>query len=346
MSIPAPAPELMPAYPASWFLFGLASEFRRGPVSRDLLGQRLVAFRTASGKPVVLDARCAHLGADLGEGCVIGEEVQCAFHNWRYKPDGRCSSAPNAPEAAWARLRSYPTVERHGYLFFFNGPEALFPLPFFEDAEPGAYVVARPLRFYAACPWYLVNGNSFDVQHFRSGHGRELIGEPVIDCPHPFARRNRLTLRNVGDSVADRLLRSLLGDRVCVSMTNWGGSVVVVTGDFRSTRSNLITFIEPIDRERCFLNVLVYAQRGRIGRLFDHLRLWLRRRFTNSFMAEEFQMLAGIRYHTGCLVESDRPMIDYFQWLTHLPRGAPAAAAPAADRPYSLPLSLCEERVP
>jgi aminopyrrolnitrin oxygenase len=345
MSIPAPAPELMPTYPASWFLFGRARDLRRGPVSRDLLGHRLVAFRTASGRPVVLDARCAHLGADLGEGCVVGEELQCAFHNWRYGPDGRCSSA-KAAKPAWARLRSYPAAERHGYLFFFNGPEALFPLPFFADADPGAFVVAPPLRFYADCPWYLVNGNSFDVQHFRTGHGRDLLGEPAIDCPHPFARRIRLTLRNVGDSVADRLLRRVVGDCVRVSMTNWGGSVVVVTGDFRHMRSSLITFIEPIDGEHCFQNILVYARRGRIGQPFDRLRLWLRRRFTHSFMAEEFQTLAGIRYQTGCLVESDRPMIDFFQWLTGLPQGASAAAAPLGDQPHSLPLFLCKERLP
>ena len=214
------------------------------------------------------------------------------------------------------------------------------------DADPGDFVAARPLHFYTGCPWYLVHGNSFDVQHFRTMHGRELLGEPVIDCPHPFARRIRLMLRNAGDSVADRLLRCAVGDRVAVSMTNWGGSVVVVTGDFRRVRSSLITFIEPIDRERCFLNALVYARRGRMGRPFDRLRLWLRRRFTHIFMAEECQTLAGIRYHTRCLIESDRPMIDFFQWLTRLPQGTPAAAAPAADRPDSLPPSLCKERVP
>jgi phenylpropionate dioxygenase-like ring-hydroxylating dioxygenase large terminal subunit len=61
-----PAVERLPVFPASWYLFGAASKLRRGPFSRDLLGRRLVAYLTADGQPVVLDARCAHLGADLG----------------------------------------------------------------------------------------------------------------------------------------------------------------------------------------------------------------------------------------------------------------------------------------
>src|SRR5207245_1715854 len=61
----APDAERFPAYPVSWYLFGPSRQLRRGPVSRDVLGRRLVAWRTASGRAVVLDARCSHLGADL-----------------------------------------------------------------------------------------------------------------------------------------------------------------------------------------------------------------------------------------------------------------------------------------
>jgi nitrite reductase/ring-hydroxylating ferredoxin subunit len=322
----APRADRLPVFPASWYLFGAMRELRHGPVSRDLLGRRLVAYRTAAGRAVVLEARCSHLGADLGEGAVVGDDIQCAFHNWRYGPDGRCTCVPALTHVPlFARQRAYPAVERHGYLFCFNGPEPLFPLPFFWGAQADDFAAARPLRFRADCPWHMVNGNSFDVQHFQAGHDRQLVGEPVVDCPHRFARRIRMTFAVSGRSFFDRLLRRFVGDKVEVSMTNWGGSIVVVTGDFRRTRSQLITFIEPLDAQRCIQNVLVFARKSRLpllGAVTNPLRLGIRRLFTHGFMAEEFRTLAGIRYNPGGLLECDRLMIDFFDWVADLPQAA------------------------
>ncbi len=320
----APPAERLPEFPASWYWFGSAKALQRGPVSRDLLGRRLVAYRTASGRVAVLDARCSHLGADLGEGCVVGDDLQCAFHNWRYAPNGRCTLVPAAAEPPqFARQRSYPAVERHGHLFFFNGSQPLFPLPFFDGADPDQYVVGRPLHFSADCPWYLVNGNSFDVQHFHAGHDRKLLGEPVVDCPQPYARRIRVTFQVAGDSIFDRLLRRFVGERVDVSMTNWGGTIVVVTGEFRRTKSTLITYIEPLTEQTCRQNVLVYARQSRFGRQIDTARLFIRRLFTHGFMAEEFETLAGIRYLPDRLLACDQMMVDFFHWVAGLPQETP-----------------------
>ena len=86
--VEAPAAEQFPTYPVAWYLFGESRELGEKPLSKDLLGRRLVAFRTASGSVAVLDARCSHLRADLGNGCVVGETVQCPYHHWRYGADG------------------------------------------------------------------------------------------------------------------------------------------------------------------------------------------------------------------------------------------------------------------
>ena len=79
--IAAPAAEAFPAYPASWYLFGKSNEVRGQPMARALLGRRLVAYRT-SAAAVILDARCSHFGADLGQGCVVADRLQCPFHHW------------------------------------------------------------------------------------------------------------------------------------------------------------------------------------------------------------------------------------------------------------------------
>src|SRR5262245_51441531 len=154
---PAPDADRFPAYPVSWYLFGLSRQLRRRPLSRAMLGRRLVAYRTAGGPVVVLDARCSHLGADLGRGRVVGECIQCPFHHWEYGPDGRCTHIPVTDDIPpTARQAVFPAVERHGHVFFWNGSQPLYPLPFFPGTDPADFVPARPFGSVLDCPRYVV----------------------------------------------------------------------------------------------------------------------------------------------------------------------------------------------
>ena len=152
-----PAADRFPAFPRSWYFFCRGRELSRKPLARDLLGRRLVAYRTTSGQAVLLDARCSHLGADLGKGTVVGDALQCPFHHWEYGPDGRCCRIPCTSEIpSFARQASFPVVERHGHVFFFNAPEATFPLPFFPDEDPAEFIAASPFWTTLDCPWYMI----------------------------------------------------------------------------------------------------------------------------------------------------------------------------------------------
>src|SRR5580765_221167 len=90
----APPPiNLFPAYPASWYLFCRSDDLEK-PYAKRILGRQLVGFRTQRGKVVVIAAHCSHMGADLGCGTVVGESIQCPFHNWKYGADGICNHIP------------------------------------------------------------------------------------------------------------------------------------------------------------------------------------------------------------------------------------------------------------
>ncbi len=52
----------------------------------------LVVWRTADGRPCVMDARCPHQWSHLGaEGVVDGPEIVCASHFWRFDTEGHGS---------------------------------------------------------------------------------------------------------------------------------------------------------------------------------------------------------------------------------------------------------------
>lgn len=303
----------LPAQPNSWFLVGRVDDLRRGPRGVELPDRRLVAFRTASGRVGVLDARCAHLGADLSAGDVCGESLRCPFHSWLYDANGRCTGIPSGDPPEFARQRAYPVVVRHGLVFAFPAERPTFPLPFFDGESPDDYVAARPIHFTAECDWTLIGANGFDCQHLAPVHGRELTGNATVDCPHPFARRIRYRTRVTGTTAADRLLRWLVGHTVAVSITSWAGGIMVVTADFRRAASRMIFSVRPLGGRAQFAMV-AYARRGPLGLL----SLPVRRRLSRAFIDGDLGKLRGARFSPHSLVAADRPLAEYYDWLVSL----------------------------
>ena len=112
-----------------WHCLGLIRDFGDGtPHSVSAFGQKLVVFRGGDGRINVLDAYCRHMGGDLSQGTVKGDEVACPFHDWRWGGDGRCKQVPYARRAPrLARTATWPTLEQDGMLFIWNDPERKAP---------------------------------------------------------------------------------------------------------------------------------------------------------------------------------------------------------------------------
>jgi 3-ketosteroid 9alpha-monooxygenase subunit A len=108
-----------------WHCLGLADRFRDGnPHAVHAFGNKLVVFADSTGRLHVLDGYCRHMGGDLTQGSVKGDEVACPFHDWRWGGDGRCRSIPYAKRIpARARTRSWLPLEENGQLFVWHDPE-------------------------------------------------------------------------------------------------------------------------------------------------------------------------------------------------------------------------------
>lgn len=318
----APPEESFAQFPASWYLFGTASELQKGPLTKRLLGRELVGFWTESGSIAVLDARCSHLGADLGKGKVVGEALRCPFHEWEYGCDGQCTYIPHShaiPEDA--RQRSYPVVMRHGLVFFFNGPTPLFSLPFFLGAEPDDFVASKPMPFHANCTWYMFTAHGFDLQHFESVHNRKLLSPLEVDQPAPFARRSSYTAQVLGGKYYDHFLRAFVGEQVSITITTFGGTFVVITGQFRRTTSHFMIIAVPNEDKTTTGHIVVFAPRGqnRLRHLSLPLELVVRRWLTRGYLVHEAQLLGNPRYNTRRLIQVDQEMVRFFQWAATLP---------------------------
>jgi nitrite reductase/ring-hydroxylating ferredoxin subunit len=323
----APSIDEFPQYPASWYLFGASAELARGPVSKAMLGRQIVAFRGESGALAVMDARCAHMGADLGCGRVAGDEIVCPYHNWRYGPDGVCTRAPGVGQPPrFARQRTFPVIERHGCVFFFHGATPLFPPPFFLGESADDYSAGRVFRYEADCSWFVNAAHAFDRQHFDAVHDRRLLAPPEIDCPAPFARRNRYRAEVLGRTPLDRVLRLTAGKFVEISLTVWGGTFVCITGDFGRARSRFLMVTRPLENGHTLCEGIVLAPRPT-----NPLALAVRLFFTHGYLADEARKLRGTRYDAARFVEADADMIDFFHWLVALPQEAAPESQPATQ---------------
>jgi phenylpropionate dioxygenase-like ring-hydroxylating dioxygenase large terminal subunit len=129
--------------PNQWYVVLGSREVERGKmrgVTR--LGERLVFARDRDGKVFCLRDRCAHRGAALSAGRLVGDRIQCPFHGFQYDANGRGVLIPanggGAPVPERFRVFSYPVFESQGFIWIWwgeNPPPSLKEPSFFEDID-------------------------------------------------------------------------------------------------------------------------------------------------------------------------------------------------------------------
>ena len=68
---------------------------------------------------------CPHLGAHLGHGGTVeGCEIVCPFHGWKFDAEGANTDIPYSERTNQkAKLRTYPVVERNGFVLAWYHPD-------------------------------------------------------------------------------------------------------------------------------------------------------------------------------------------------------------------------------
>ncbi len=231
-----------PAFPNGWFAICLSDELAAGGVlSLHRLGRDIVAWRTAAGAVSVADAWCPHLGAHLGGGKVIGDELQCPFHHWRYTTDGACSFALRAeriPERA--RLSTYPVCERNGLVFIWKHDRGAAPdyeIDAIPELEGGRYWrVHRHIWQVRSHPQEMME-NSVDITHFEALH-RWRARSIQWDCDGPRYRL-RIEVDNSGGDYQSAAASS--ADDVVSINVGPGFSYTRFSGALRAVSLNVMT---------------------------------------------------------------------------------------------------------
>ncbi len=139
----AEAPAAVPdfgALRACWHPVGYASSFAAEPRRVRLLGNDLVVWRDSAGTPRVLRDLCIHRGTALSLGRVVGDELMCPYHGWRYGAGGRCTAIPQLADPT--RVPGKAARERYG-LMWVAMDDARWELPEIPELESPDWLVVE-----------------------------------------------------------------------------------------------------------------------------------------------------------------------------------------------------------
>lgn len=105
----------------AWYVACWSHELGDRPYPITMLGDDVVIYRTRTGI-AALEDRCPHRHAPLHLGKVDGDDIRCGYHGAVFGSDGRCVRVPSQRAVPpRARIRSYPAVERHGWVWVWMG---------------------------------------------------------------------------------------------------------------------------------------------------------------------------------------------------------------------------------
>jgi vanillate O-demethylase monooxygenase subunit len=170
----------MPWLRNSWYQAAWSTEVtREAPLTRTLLNEPLLLYRTQDGAVAALFDRCPHRFAPLSNGRVEGDSAICGYHGLGFGPGGACTRNPHGAITPAMRVRSYPVEERHSAIWVWTGESdradpALIPDLGFIDETPETARVTGHLRI--AANYQLMSDNILDITHADYLHPTRIGG--------------------------------------------------------------------------------------------------------------------------------------------------------------------------
>ena len=156
-----------------WQAVALSADIKGRPKRILIDGQPVVLFRSSTGIAALFD-RCVHRLVELSTGKVVGGEIECPYHGWRYDGEGRCTAIPGHVGAIpHYRVRRFAVTERDGVVFVSAGTPEGDP---YLHCMHGKDIVVKRVRSSAQSTVLDAAENILDATHTHFTHKGVLRG--------------------------------------------------------------------------------------------------------------------------------------------------------------------------
>jgi len=181
---------------STWYVACMPGEIDNDrPLGRTICDERMVFFRDSEGRVAALEDFCPHRGAPLSLGRVQEGHLVCGYHGLAMGCEGKAVSMPAQRTGPFPSIRTYPVVERYGFVWVWPGDAARADpaiIPRLEWAESPEWAYGGGL-YHVKCDYRLMIDNLMDLTHERYVHA-DSIGQHEID-------ETKVTTRTEGESV-------------------------------------------------------------------------------------------------------------------------------------------------
>ena len=280
-----------------------------------------MCFRGENGTATVVSAYCRHLGTDLTQGEVIGNELRCGFHYWCYDQRGDCTQIPatdRIPDDS--SLFAYPTAESCGLVWAFNGDTPLYDVPAFPCVDVSKRAVRVGDMGVLPMPSFLATANSMDFQHLEVVHG--VPNEVNLDD---------IDITDTKISY-DMVWHDPNFGRIEQHIEDFGTNVVSITGTMAGMHIAQFFAGRPVPGDtpggHTHGYIVVSVPSAEVqGVDSDDVeqQLELADTYARGLIADDMVVCKGIRFRIDKLVTADRGLSRFFRYCERYPKAHPGA---------------------
>lgn len=307
-------------FPQSWYPVSRSCDLKKGQHKViKLFGHNWLLFRSHQGKAAVMERRCQHMGADLAQGKVLGNTIQCPLHGWRYDSDGECVHIPDYDDKLpRVKLHSLVCEEHYGLIFAYWGKKPLFPVP--QPPHMTGSIASSPALTTRLDTDYLsLSMNTFDTQHFERIHNRRYVRPPDIVSENQHVLSIHFEVSILKRRWIDFIMSWLITDTSTVKIECWGGNLILFT-NFKLESAGLIA-LQPVDNEHSQAYLVALKKPNGKESIFDKLKMNIAVYLIKGFLMPDIQATRMMRPFKGTLIHSlDYGAEKFWDYWKQLPR--------------------------
>jgi len=169
----------------AWYVACTPDEIEAKPLGRMICGERIVFYRGVDHQVAAVEDFCPHRGAPLSLGTVQNGLLVCNYHGLAMGADGKTVSMPCQRVRGIPAIRSYPVVERHGFIWVWPGDRELAnpdTVPHLEWANNPAWSYGGGL-YHIRCDYRLMVDNLMDLTHETYVHSTSIGQSEIEEAP-------------------------------------------------------------------------------------------------------------------------------------------------------------------